>query len=223
MDFKHIAQFIAVILIVFPIFAFASSQDYLFVSFDYDYATRVFSNVSADQRVVDSSKITGQDVGDHTITLEDSQGVLSQAKFFIPDPAIAEVESLGNDTGGYGSAKYYSATVGLALTRSVQAGNGTITISRNSQILLSQKLSDTPINILKSSNNRVITPTIEPSFPPYPPMPQSGSFIRTALLWSPLILLPIVLLVLWFLFKKRRVNQQAIPPTPPITPPAPPA
>ncbi len=218
MDFKRIAQFIVIALIVFPIFAFASSQDYLLVTFDYNYTTHVFSNISADQRVIDPLSVAGQDVGDYTMTLEDSQGVLSQAKFFIPDPTTVATESLGNDTDGYGSPKNYSATVELALSRSVQASDGTITISHNGQVLLSQKLSDTPIAILKSSSNSVIMPATEPSFPPYPPMPQSNSFVHTLLLWSPLPLLLIILIATWWFLKKRSTNIDAAPPanTPPI-------
>lgn len=210
MTSKRLAQFFIVILSISPIFALASSQDYLFVSFDYDYATQTFSKISADERVVDSSKVVAQDVGDYAMTLEDSQGIISQARFFIPDPTIVETESLGNDAGSYGSPKYYSATVALALTRSVQASDGTIMIKHNGQVLLSQKLSDTPIIILKSSIHSVLMPTTEPSFPPYPSLPNKYSFPHIIWLWLPIGAIVLMAILLgWFLLKKKNQN---IPP-----------
>lgn len=214
MIFKNFISFYIVILIATPLFVFASPQDYLFVSFDYNHTTNVFNNISADQRVVDPLSVAGQDVGDYIMTLEDSQGIISQAKFFIPDPTKVETESLGNDAGAYGSPEYYSTTIGLALTRPVHADGGTLAVSHNGQILLSQKLSDTPIIILKSSSNSIIMPITEPIFPPYPAdvVPSQGKI----LLWIVLGIIGLAVVSTGvYLFIRKSRNSQLPPAVPP--------
>ncbi len=216
MTSKYFKSLFIVVLIAAPLFAFAAPQDYLYVSLDYDYTTHAFSNLSADQRVVDSFKVVAQDIGDYTMTLEDKSGLVSQTKFSIPADSL--VESLGNqDQGGRESkTSAYSATIALELPKSISVEDSNIIISKGNQILLKQKLSEISIQILKADTSRIIIPSQDPSFPPFA---SGGKTPMNIWLLSGLVVLLIIILGAGiFIFVRKSKNSQIPPPPPPASP-----